>query len=401
MTTPHDDLPVRLREVIARGVESDSGHLPVRRVWPADLGDPSAGYVLECATPDGAVAAVLDCGGCRTLSDDEIAATLPALARWRTDGGRVLAHRGLKRAVLTLPDGTFVKLAKKSATRRALARAEAVEDLLGGLAVDAGAPLRPPLLGSDSRDGWLRLGRAPGIALDRILAEGPARLVEQSADSVARALAALAGVRAACNDGLPHELPVHTGEQEAAILRSWAAAAAAGAPEGALSPEQKATLVEQATEVADRLEQHPDLRAEGLDRAVLAHRDLHEGQILVDAPTTPTQTRTPAQAQTRVTFLDWDTAAWTHPALDVANLLAHVRRAQALEPEHGPGHAREFEKQLVSRLSDLSHPAVATPEALEALVLLRRAARLRVFAVHALRPGRLDLAALTPGCDAG
>lgn len=382
------ELPVRLREALTNGVPQDGHRLAVRRVWPTDPGDPQAGYVLECQAPEGAVAARLDARGSRLLTDDEIAAVLPHLHVWQQAGGWVLAHRAHKRAVLAMPDGTFVKLAKKSATRRALARAAGVDALLGGV---IGAPQRPEFVDSDAGRGWLRLARARGAELDEVLAASDPARAAACAHAVAGALTSMAGVRAAAQTRAEVDLPTHTGAHEAVILRSWAVVAAQTAPAGALSPAQADQLVRRAEALADRLEREPALDGASprfAATAVLAHRDLHEGQILVEAAERGSGEPTPP-----VTFLDWDTAAWTHPALDVANLLAHVQRAAALGSQ--PGY-EVFEQALTERLRALDHPALSESDR-GVLDLLRDAARLRVFAVHAFRHCArrpLDVAAL-------
>ena len=381
--TREPNLPDALRRLLEEGLPTDGRCLPVRRVWPADLSSPDTGYVVECLTDRGALAGVLDGDGARLLTDAEVAGTLPESARWREAGGRVVAHRAHKRAVLAMPDGTFVKLAKKSATRRALARAATVDELLGGVGGERSGdvPLRPVAVDADARAGWLRLERADGIALDHLLAAERHRSIDAVADSLASALCAMASVRA---DAHPqHDLPRHGGAQEAAILRSWVTAAAHAAPSGALSRSDAARLLDKGRRLAERLETSEVLEAAPGAALALAHRDLHEGQVLV-APEE-------GEGTARVTILDWDTAAWTHPALDVANLLAHVRRAEALNP--GAGH-RRFGQRLVDRLVQLGHPALASASGLAALEVLREAARLRVFAVHAFRPGPLDMAAL-------
>lgn len=409
-------LPAMLRDVFRSGVRTGVGALRARRVWPADLADPHAGYSIEFETPEGAVAAVLDTGGLKMLTDDEVARALPGLGRWQQAGGRVIAHRAGKRAVVAMLDGSFVKCAKASATRRALARAVAVDELLHE---SAGAPLRPNLLDSDAGQGWLRLEGATGTPLGRMLDEADPRWVQAAAEAVATGLTTLAAVSraAVASRSLTHglrrdDLPLHTGLQEAEILRAWTNAAALAAPMGALSGDEAARLQRRGHELAESLENHAALRpdVEAAAPAVLAHRDLHEGQILIDAADATNGAGGGVDAGgagvggangrntsgSAVTVLDWDTASWTHPALDVANLLAHVQRGGALS--NGPGWHR-FEESLVWALADLGHPAVTSREGREALALLRDAARLRAFAVHALRPGPLDAAMLARGTN--
>src|SRR5690606_13878369 len=93
------------------------------------------------------------------------------------------------------------------------------------------------------------------------------------------------------------EVPIHSGADEAAILREWYSRCRAYVPD-----------------IADTI-------APGLDRVCGAletspgtlkpcHRDLHERQILV--------------AGHIAGFLDFDTLSLADPALDPGNLLAHL-----------------------------------------------------------------------------
>ena len=101
-------------------------------------------------------------------------------------------------------------------------------------------------------------------------------------------------------------------------------------------------------------------------RTGLLHRDLHDKQVLI------------ADGAHRPGLLDLDTAAWGEPALDVANLLAHLdlRVRQDLLTPWRAGAARE------AFVGALAHDR-QTRDRVEAYLV---AARLRLSAVYALRP---------------
>ncbi|TFV53665.1 hypothetical protein E4P41_20890, partial [Geodermatophilus sp. DF01-2] len=107
-----------------------------------------------------------------------------------------------------------------------------------------------------------------------------------------------------------------------------------------------------------------ELRAGGCGPAVPLHRDLHDRQVLV-------------ADDGSVGLLDFDLLAAGEPALDLANLLAHLslRQHQGLVTDAGPLRAAVLEGYRPA-------PAVA------ARVPVREAVtRLRLAAVYAFRPG--------------
>src|SRR5699024_9179538 len=105
---------------------------------------------------------------------------------------------------------------------------------------------------------------------------------------------------------------------------------------------------------------------DGAVRTGLLHRDLHDQQVLI------------SPNQQRPGLLDLDTAAWGEPALDVANVLAHLdlRVRQDLLTQWRAAAARE------AFLGALA-PDGATRSRVDAYQV---AARLRLSAVYALRP---------------
>ncbi len=363
MSTPAQQT---LAGLIARGhTGCQGGLLRVRRAWPADLRAPGNGYVAELAGPPGLAGARIGADGELTVLSADTA--LPALAAALGEGGCLTGYRAGKRAVLEMPDGSYRKVARPGATARAVQRAGAVSALLAA-AADPAAPVLPQLLAADARAGWLQLAAAPGTPLGTGSAgQGTARAAPEVITPVARALTAIAAVSYEPRAGLP----VHTAADEARVLLSWVRAALAAAPAGRLTGAVAARLRIRAGGVARQLRALDDIPP---GRLALTHRDLHDGQVLVVPGHSPA-----------VTILDWDTACWSRPALDPANLLAHVDRAAAL------GGTVPGGSSLGGLLRATGHPGAADPDELE---LLRTAARLRTFAVHAFRPGPLDLAAL-------
>ncbi|WP_369052056.1 phosphotransferase family protein [Kineococcus terrestris] len=308
---------------------------------------------------------------------------LPALAALRAGGATLTAHRAGKRAVLREgPPGApraFAKVAGSRATRTALDRLAALRALLAA----SGAPARPRLvdvLDADPGAGVLRLAPAPGRDLTSLLARAGAGECRAAGRATGRALAALATAPTTAPATAPAAgpaLPVHTGADEAAVLTRWVADARA---HGVLPGDLAAALERAADDVAAALRA---AGPEGPAPLVPAHRDLHDGQVLVDGTGG-------TAGWGRVTLLDVDTAALADPCLDAGNLLAHLDLARLLL---GPARAAAvdaLEDGLRAGWAEAGHPLLAAaPERLE---LHRAAARLRVVAVHAFR-GRARLLA--------
>lgn len=357
-----------LATALTEGVRQAGCSWQVRRAWPADLKDPGAGVVCELIGGDGGVVG----GRLRSAPGTAGAPTwevipedpaLPALSPLRADGWTVLAHRLGKRAVLRHDASpAFRKLATPKATRRAVTRLEAVNRQLtaarsGG---DRGVPLAPEVIHADLAAGILDLAPAPGVSLRDLLTDPATRLeqAEVAGRLVGSGLVALARVEAEPGD----DLPGHTLADEAMVLTRWTAAATALA----IVDENAARELRAESEAICR-----DLYAAGQGAAppaVLTHRDVHDGQILVDGAATPV-------------LLDWDTACWADPCVDPANLLAHLD----LLRDHVPDATDRIAAATAGLWAGLlvgDHPALAQPLRLE---LLRRASAARIAAVHAFR----------------
>ncbi len=155
---------------------------------------------------------------------------------------------------------------------------------------------------------WQALAGAPGLAVPRPLAfDAPlglalfARLpgvppVFRGLDGFRAAQAVMEALHAL--QILPIDAPLHTAQDELAVLNGWIGRVQAVFP-------HLATLV---AEPLARL--HADMAALRPLPPVPCHRDLHEGQILLD--------------QTLAGFLDFDTLRRGDPAMDVGNLQAHL-----------------------------------------------------------------------------
>lgn len=252
---------------------------------------------------------------------------LPAL---QAHPGRVVGHRWGKRAVLA-HGGGFVKLASARATRTAVERHGVLARALRGV------PQAPDLVeitavGEDA----LELRAASGLDLTSLL-DGPPSACVDAGVRTGQAVRAVASSRAP-------ELPVHDPATEAVVLQRWVGDAEAfGVAPVALRRRSQEALRD-LTDVVAAL--------------VPSHRDLHDGQVLLGE---------------RVTFLDVDTAAQAEPALDPANLLAHLDLAAARGRR---GTAAAVEDGLWSQWGHLDADRVQ---------VLRRVARCRLVAVHAFR----------------
>ncbi|WP_432512071.1 hypothetical protein [Kineococcus sp. SYSU DK001] len=303
-----------------------------RRVWPRRSGDPAAGLVLE-GNASGRVVAGTAAGPGAPVRVRPHDPRLPDPAPF---GGELIAHRFGKRAVLRRPDG-FVKLASARATAIALARHAELRRALRDV---PGAPDLVEVLGA--APGVLHLRAATGPDFTTVLTSGAAQANRVAGERAAQAAAALA---AACAPGLP----VHDLTAEVATLHRWVGDATAFG----VAPPALAAAARDAVRAVQHLPPRP---------LVPAHRDLHDGQVLLGE---------------RVTLLDVDTAALADPALDVANLLAHLDLAAARGQRTAAAAA---EAGVWAGTADAG--AGADPAR---VAVLRRLARCRVVAVHAFR----------------
>jgi hypothetical protein len=267
-------------EVVAGGVE-------VTRAWSASAPDGARGGSLriEGRDPAGRVrAGMLSRGRSVVLPHGEDPA-LPDLATW-ADRAELVVHRAGRRAVLRRADG-YVKVLRPGRAAAAVARAEHGRRCAAAAGLSAPEVLR-------SGSGWMLLSEVPGQDLHSAAATAGTlqwrSWWQQWADS-------WPGVVAADPTGLP----AHTGKDEASVLQGAVETALAwGALPGLHGAGRQATL-----QVCRGL-------AAARDPVTgVGHRDLHDKQLLGGTG--------------RVGVLDFDTAAVTEPALDLANLAVHAR----------------------------------------------------------------------------
>jgi len=198
----------------------------------------------------------------------------------------LLAWRVGSRAVLRLEGAAGTRVVKVyHKDRSLLARWRSLAPTLDG------RWRAPAVLAWDPERLRLEIEHCPGVSLYRRWLAG-----EGSADDGARVAELLRWLAAA---PLPRGFPTHGVEDEARVLeerlpvfeRTLAAPPPAAAP-----------LVERVVAA---------LRALPAARPIYSHRDFHDKQVLLD--------------RERGALIDLDLAAAAHPALDVGNLLAHVR----------------------------------------------------------------------------
>jgi hypothetical protein len=258
--------------------------------------------------------------GLRLLHDPDFASEIVSrltgnsrIPRVRT---QLMAHRLGKRAVLRLDLGDrcyFARLRpiKSGDGETRLARHIAVWEALG-----EGGPLAIPE----------PIETCPDIGLS-LFGELPGRPPRFDRDhrAIALSLAALRSLELT-------DLPIHSGADEAVILRNWLTRC-------------QSFLPDLAERIAPRLERVCALLGSSAAGPEPCHRDLHEKQILVDGSVAG--------------ILDFDTLSMADPALDPGNLLAHLFFA---------GHD---ERPLAQEFTYANLP------------LWRRAALLRLAMIHA------------------
>lgn len=319
------------------------------RAWPRDVGE----VPLEVADPDGAPVAGrwfadadrarhehrrtpgsrLGDDGRLLVQPDGADRRLPGLAEAVRAGGRLRAHRPGRRGVVRTVDGGHRKVVRPGRAERLARRHHQLADAVAGAA-------RVPQVRERSHDGVL-LETLPGRPLF-------ATDLRADATAVGHLLATLAEATA------PPDLPVHDRAAEAEVTRTWYRRAVRAGRLPAADP----TPV-----LAPLLRDRPAPLG-------VAHRDLHDGQLLVDGG--------------RLGLLDPDTLARAEPALDLANFLVH------LDLRVAQGTLAPADRLVVAglvRRTALTHPGTAAR-----VPAYAAATRLRLAAVYAFRPRWHDLA---------
>jgi hypothetical protein len=324
-----------------------AGRLRAARLAPDPAAGPGAASGEECAPAAGLPAgpAAEACGRLEVLPYGRD----PRLRSLRPDG-ELLVHRAGKRAVVRTADG-FVKHLRRG---RAAGVAQATAET-GGLAAGAGFAV-PRVVAADEDS--VTLSAVPGTAL-----------LDLSGADWARAWDRWARLwpRLVLTPVPPAGLGTHDAADEAEVVAGWSAHVRESDP-GRFAHRLRAQLRSIEARTRDALLSLGDGRT-----AVVAHRDLHDGQMLFDAGTGG------------LGLLDFDTAVAADRELDLGNLDVHVdlRVAQGLVD-----HAR----------AAVAHAAIErAADAVEAdahrLDVYRRAARARLVGVYAFRPQWAGLAA--------
>ncbi|WP_243858880.1 phosphotransferase [Actinomyces sp. ZJ308] len=302
----------------------------IRRAWPEHRTSVPATASIECVDGQGRLrAGHVTAGAAPDLLPYATDPELPALSAHLT--GALVVHRAGRRAVVM----EHTRVRKIVRPHKAVSLVRAHTTAASVLRVTG---LRTPRILGDADD-VVDLELLPGRSLDELGDAGlPAwRRLADSWAHLARAEA---------------DLPVHGPRQETEVLRRWFASAHRY---GVI--DQSNLLREQVVDTCLRLREDDGAH-------VIAHRDLHDGQLLWDGRD--------------LSLLDLDTAAMAEAALDLGNLWAHVD-LMAVRGRLGPeSHAR-----VRDLLDDLARTLPTTTERLEAYY---RSSALRLVFVHAFRP---------------
>jgi hypothetical protein len=318
------DLPAEVRR--------DGVTWTVARAWPV-----AEGPVPVELRADGAVRGAWWSAG--RLAVDEAGGD-PALPGLTGLAGAVVSHRPGKRAVVRPPDGSaYLKVVRPKKAAAVVAASDR--------AAAFGARFAVPILERDpaaEARGIVRFSALPGRTLHALGADPTARW-DDAWERWHDDWVALAGTDAA--GAAPHDAAA-----EARVVAEWAGHATRALPEAATA------IGRRVDEVQAGLLRHP------LRRLVLAHRDLHDKQLLWDGE--------------RLGLLDVDTVSAAEPELDLANLREHVdlRVAQ--------GHWTR-ERAAVAR-AWIDRAAVAVGAEPDRLAAYAAATRLRLACLYLFRP---------------
>lgn len=300
----------------------------VRRAWP----DKDRTLSVEILQRDGQGeprlrAGRIDADGRLSLLPHAQDPALPGLSPQLE--GRLVVHRAGRRAVV-LGDERATKLLRRGRAAADPSVANAAFDRTG---------LRTPEV-LERGESHLVLTLLPGRTLRDLGDHGL-----PGWERLAQVWPNLTGVEA--------DLPRHGADQEAAVLRRWL---------GHARDHQALTRLEPLTVQVERT---CSLLEQGPGPMVVAHRDLHDKQLLWDGED--------------LGLLDLDTASMAEAALDLGNLAAHVELMELT------GRLSPSSYRLVLGLLD--DVATWMPTSTARLRAYTQAARLRLACVHAFRPG--------------
>lgn len=327
----------------------------VRRAWPGADGSLAFEFF---DTEKNLRAGVIEADGTvRHLAygqDDALPLLSDSLA---SPGTRLLVHRAGKRAVV-MADETVTKHLKKSKVGQVATATDAV----GALAQDAGFAVAE-VRATSKRSVTFSL--IPGSPLfDLADAAVPAwhefaRIWPGFLKQAQQALAGGGQLPGATGSFTP---AVHSAEQEVAVLHQWLGQATTYGTFTGIPGAPAKTLAQLSTQVKS-------ISTTLLDPSLatphgLLHRDLHDKQLLWDS--------------THLGILDVDTAATGEPALDLANLLAHMelRSIQGIITPETATAVRDILLTLAEKLGIPGHR----------LAVYQQAARIRIACVYSFRP---------------
>jgi aminoglycoside phosphotransferase (APT) family kinase protein len=326
--------------------DSPFGALELRRAWPADEHE----LTLEYTTEDGAIITGRWAEGALELCPQGEDRRLPGLLCVLDEpGARLLRHRAGRRAIVRTAEG-FAKVVRPARAAAVARSAERAADLT------AGAPFGVPRATTcDLEHGIVRFPALPGTPLHELLGTDAAETAGLVAGAAVRAL----HVRPAIGLG------AHDAAAEVGVVERWSQLLSAHALNG------------HAKEVARRVEQLVPsvavrLLAQPVTPTVPLHRDLHDGQLLIDDAG-------------HVALLDFDTMAAGEGALDLANLLVHLELAELLG---APAHGAQVAANGVREGYALDPVTGARLDA------YADSARLRLVCVYAFRPAGARAVAL-------
>ena len=332
----------------------------VRRAWPRE-----DRIDLELIGPHGdLVAAVAQNDRVHPVGPDD--PRLPGLATWLARPGTTLVvHRPGRRAVLRVVDGdgrsSYVKVARPRAVRRAVRAHRTAGSRMWGR---PGAPAVPVVEAVGHSEAWFRVSGLPGRSLLDLARDPaiPAQTLDAVGVSAGRCLAALAAT-------VPSGLEPWAAEDEVRALDGWLERLQRYDPLGRRTTDAIRRLAGSASEALLALPARP---------AVTAHRDLHDKQLLVASADRYIGT-TPAMSG-GAGLIDLDTAAAADPALDQANLLAHLD-LRVWQGAVAPDRARRVADALVRTRQELA------PVEAERVAAHRRVVRARLAVLYCFRPG--------------
>ena len=302
----------------------------LRRAWPGHRGSDSTSASIECVDGEGRLrAGHVTAGAAPDLLPYATDPALPALSARLT--GALVVHRAGRRAVV-MDDSRVRKVVRP---HRAASLVRAHTSAASVLRVTG---LRTPRI-LDSEDDVVDLELLPGRSLDEL---GDAGLPgwQRLTDSWAHLARAEA------------DLPVHGPHQEIEVLHRWFTSA------------RRYGVIHQPELLREQVAGTCLSLREDNETPIIAHRDLHDGQLLWDGRD--------------LSLLDLDTAAMAEAALDLGNLWAHAD-LMAVRGRLGP----EAHAQVRGLLDDLARTLPMTVERLETYY---RSSALRLVFVHAFRP---------------